>query len=82
MVLVEEMDMESDETTIEKVFFKEEDHMVAREYVKRLRTEFVKEEWGEFCSAYDPVLVDVKKNTMYNGPEYLDFIKDKQARVI
>ena len=82
MVLVEELDMDSDETIIEKVIFKEEDHMDAREYVKRMRIEFDKEECDGFCSVYDPVLVDVQKNTVYNGPEYLDFIQDKQAGVI
>lgn len=66
------------ETELTNVYFSEDRHYEAREYVYRMGLK------DYFDSPYaltvsDPILVDELDVTDYNGGEYLDYIRTKQG---
>lgn len=60
------------------VFFNEDSHSSAREYVQRMRDAQTPDEPYTWI-IHDPVLVDEMDVTDYNGEEYLDFIRKQQG---
>lgn len=61
---------------LSRVFFYEDRHQAAREYVYRMNNADYGD--GYRIVAADPVLVDELDVTDYNGDEYLDHIRGQQ----